>query len=732
MWKKKCSVTSTELGRTAFIELCLKETKVAETTFAALWRRLGFSMDWNKSYTTIGTQARAISQRSFIDLFKKGYIYRRNEPALFCTACRTSVAQAELDDIELPCSFNTITFKTEDGKDLSIATTRPELLPSCVALFYHPDDARYTHLAGKQAIVPLFDYTVPLLPDTTVQPDKGTGLVMCCTFGDKTDILWFKTHNLPYKESIGRNGVMTTAAGFLVGKKVKDAREAVIAKLTERGLLTTTRPITHSVNIHERCKKEIEYLALPQWFLSLLPYKEEFIRSAATCTWFPSFMQSRYINWVDNIGWDWCLSRQRFFGIPFPVWFCQSCTATILPDEATLPVDPQESKPPISACQQCGSSSIIPDTDVMDTWNTSSLTPYICRELFDGDKATFLPMSMRPQAHDIIRTWAFYTIVKTWMHDQTHPWNDIVISGHVLTTQGSKISKSESNSPLVPENLLRMYPADVVRHWTASAKLGHDVAFSETQLKLGSRLTVKLWNAFRFIKEHTSRYTVEPIKDNVAGIINQWIMHQATETFTRYQQSLEQYEYSHALEIAEKFFWHDFCDNYLELIKDQLFNPTNYSAEEINSVRATLNYLGMCMLQWFAPFMPYITEQLYRNCYLEIYHVASLHQTKFANVQKQYHYPQIQHTMNDLLAIVNQVRKLKSDHQLSLKTSFNELIIASQSAGKIDQLKHELTSSETLLKGITRAESIIFKRDEAITESKLEGGVNDYRAVIVV
>ncbi len=417
--EKKLEIHAHALKRSEFIQICLKETEEVEKQFEALWKRIGLSADWSASYSTIDERSRYISQLSFIELYKKGFVYRKDEPALYCTNCRTTVAQAELDDMEKASSFNDVVF-TSNGEELIIGTTRPELLAAVNALFYHPDDARYKHLAGKTARIPYYNTEVPILADTAVDPEKGTGIAMSSTFGDKTDVAWFKKFKLPYKPIIGLDGVFTEQAGPLAGMRVHSAREKIVALLEEKGLLRNKRAITHSVNVHERCKKEIEYLILTQWFLSLLPYKQQFIDLGNKIEWYPSFMKSRYVNWVENISWDWCLSRQRFYGIPFPAWHCTACKKILLADVAQLPLDPQETS--YKGSCPCGSSSIVPDTDVMDTWNTSSLTPYICASLRLNKKedifqeavtSQFIPMSMRPQAHDIIRTWAFDTIVKT-------------------------------------------------------------------------------------------------------------------------------------------------------------------------------------------------------------------------------------------------------------------------------------------------------------------------------
>jgi len=709
--EKKRDITPHGMTRSEFISICLEESALAEKKFEDLWKRIGLSVDWNLCYSTIDERSRFISQASFIDLYKKGFIYRKYEPSLYCTTCRTAVAQAELDDAEKDSQFIDIAFSAQDGTDLIISTTRPELLFSCVAVFYHPQDSRYTHLQGKLARVPYYGFTVPLLAEETVMIDKGTGLVMCCTFGDKSDIAWFKKHGLPYKPSIGSDGRWLPETDILAGLKALPAREKIIEKLTEIGVVRGTKKIMHAVTVHERCKKEIEYLALSQWFLSVLEHKERFIQAGESINWYPEFMQSRYKNWVENISWDWCLSRQRFYGIPFPVWHCQNCKEIILASVEQLPVDPQEQNL-VTICPGCQSSDIKPDTDVMDTWNTSSLSPYICAsfstdrtQLFEKE-LSFLPMSMRPQAHDIIRTWAFYTIVKASLHHHTIPWKDIMISGHVLSTAKEKISKSQGNSPLEPENLLKIYSADVIRYWTASGSLGQDVAFSENQLKIGLKLTVKLWNAFKFIQMHPAPAHTE--MPRACGTVNTWMLHELSQAFAQYQKYMDSYELGLALASVEKFFWAVFCDNYLELIKNQLFNPTQYAPEEVTATLWALRKAGLSLLQMYAPFMPHITEMLYQELYRGAIQESSIlessiHITQLEDIQLPYDSSASFHTMGLVLELTEQVRRLKTEQQLSLKTEFAELQIYCTAEQKI------LLEKETqLIAGITHARQVLY------------------------
>ncbi len=713
--EKKNGVKAHLMKRSEFIELCLKESHEAEKAFAELYKQLGLSIDWSKTYSTISPNVRKISQHSFIELFKKGLAYRKTEPALYCTTCRTSVAQAELDDSDISSTFNDIEFTTTDGEKLIIATTRPELLPACVAIFYHPSDTRYTKLSGKKAIVPVFGQQVSIISDEKVDPEKGTGLVMCCTFGDQTDILWYKKHSLPFIQVVGLDGRWTQAAGPLAGLPVHEARKKIIELLKETGKLLNQKPITHNVNVHERCKQEIEYLAPSQWFVKILEHRDELLAQADKINWYPDYMKVRYVDWVKNLSWDWCISRQRFYGIPFPVWHCKDCGEVLLADEKILPVDPQEQSFPGGKCTKCGSINITPETDVMDTWNTSGLTPQINLHWPEKspDKLT-LPMSMRPQAHDIIRTWAFYTIAKAYFHNKQLPWQDIVISGHVLAGK-EKISKSKENSKMSPEMLLQTYPADVIRYWAANGRLGIDTAFSENQLKIGQRLLTKLWNALRFCSEQFGNYKKAQTAPKLDAV-NEWLLHNFTKTVTAYINAYDKYEYYTALEIVEKFFWQTFCDNYLELVKDRFFNPDKYSQEEINATKFVLYEVGFGILQLFSPIVPYITETLYQKIYRQSQGKVSIHLITLDTNRYNYNFDESNQTLEKVLDIINSVRKLKSEAQLSLKTELQNLVIISENQKTLKQIK----AQETLICGITKALKLEIQ-NQATGENK-EGG----------
>jgi valyl-tRNA synthetase len=705
--EKKHNTNVSKLGREKFIELCLSTTEEMKVKFVSLWQTMGLSAELEKTYSTISPTVQKIAQESFIELYKKNYAYIKSEPALYCTQCRTTVAQAELDDLDQPSNFYDVAFTSTDQQKIVIATTRPELLPSCVALLFHPDDARYTALKNKKAIVPLFGQEVPILPDELVLPEKGTGLVMVCTFGDKTDIEWYKKHKLPHVQSIGFDGKFLPGAGPLAGLNVRDARVKVVQLLQEQALILNQKSITHAVNVHERCKHPIEYAILPQWFIKVVEYADEFLKSAEKIQWRPQHMKHRFDDWVKNLSWDWCISRQRVFGIPFPVWYCNDCSHILLAELNQLPVDPQQT-PYAQACSNCKSSNIRPEKDVMDTWNTSSLTPYICKELFEQNgqspfrDTTFVPMSMRPQAHDIIRTWAFYTLVKSWMHTKNIPWNEIVISGYVLSENKEKISKSKDNAPTDPEKLLAMYAPDAIRFWTASATLGQDTAFSAEQIGIGQKLLTKLFNAAKFVHLNSQNQQVVAQKPEKLELVNAWMLARMQQTLVEYHKHFNENEFSLALQGVEKLFWHDFCDNYLEIIKDQFFNPANYSDAQKQATLWSLHEVLFVILQLYAPYLPHITEYLYQQLFVSSKKMHSIHLTQLPQVQVADE--MVIEQMNLLLSVIAQVRRLKTGAQLSLRTDIELLHIV----GLTDEQKSIVSANQALLMGVCKVQRIDF------------------------
>ncbi|MEM4247156.1 MAG: valine--tRNA ligase, partial [Candidatus Woesearchaeota archaeon] len=419
--EKLKNVKGAAMERQEFIKLCEDTLKEIRPAFVADWKRIGMSCDFSLFYSTINEHCRRISQWSFLDLVNQGRVYRKEAPALWCPLCGTAISQVECRDEEKNSTFNDVVFKV-DGKDVLIATTRPELLPACVAVFAHPTDARYKDLFGKKAKVPLFDFEVPIIADERADPAKGTGIVMCCTFGDTTDIAWYLAHKLPLKQAIDKNGGMTEIAGKYKGMSLHKARKAIIEDLKAAGLLKAQKPITHEVKVHERCGTEIEIINSKQWFIRYLDLKEDLLRWGAELKWHPEFMKHRYDNWVKGLQWDWLISRQRFFGVPFPVWYCSKCDEPVFADEKKLPVDPLRDKPPKKACPKCKNDKFVPEKDVLDTWATSSMTPQLSVQLVpEKYRKKLYPMSLRPQAHEIISFWLFNTLVKSRLHYKCNP-----------------------------------------------------------------------------------------------------------------------------------------------------------------------------------------------------------------------------------------------------------------------------------------------------------------------
>ncbi len=662
--EKELGIKANSMPREKFRELCLEVTRKTEEKLREEWYSLGISCDWNLYYSTINDYCIKISQLSFIDLYKKNRVYLKEAPTLWCPTCQTAIAQVEMQDVEKKSYFNDIIFKVEN-EDLIIATTRPELLPACVAVFVHPEDKRYKHLVGKKAKVPLFNYEVPILEDTRVDPMKGSGAVMCCTFGDTTDVEWYLAYNLPLKEAIGKDGKLTEIAGKYKGMSIKEARKAIIEDLKKNNLLVAQRKIKHFVKVHERCGTEIEIIHSKQWFIKYLDLKDKFIELGRKLNWYPEHMRHRYENWVKGLQWDWCISRQRFFGVPFPVWYCKDCGEVIIAEEDQLPVDPTIDKPKVKECPRCGSTNFVPEYDVMDTWATSSLTPMIVSK-WKHDDAFFnkiFPMSLRCNGHDIISFWLFNTVVKSYLHENKLPWKDVMINGFVLDEKGEKMCKSKGNV-IYPSEIIEKYGADVLRYWAASTSLGEDVLVKEKQFITGKRLVNKLWNASKFAFMHLKDYNLE--KPTRLNIIDKWLFTKLNRTIKESTKFFDAYEFSKAKFLTEQFFWNDFCDNYLEIIKTKLYNKDKYDVDTIISTKYTLYNVLLTIIKMFAPIMPHITEEIYHSFFKKYEKKESIHICSWPKEFKDYEDKKAYDAGELLIDILKLARKFKTHNQKPL------------------------------------------------------------------
>lgn len=639
--EKDLKITASKLPRHEFVEKCYLTCKKFEELYENLWRRIGLSVDWSLVYTTIEERSRRISQRSFIELLKKGKIYHKEEPVMWCPKCHTAIAQAEIEERNFDSSFINLKFKFEDGEDLIIATTRPELLSSCAAVFVHPKDRRYSDYDDREVIVPVFGHKVKIIKDDQVDMEKGTGAVMCCTFGDRQDIEWWKKHGLALKISIDDYGRMNKNSKEFDRMKIKEARVEIIKKAEEEGLIEKKINISHFVNTHERCGTPIEFLSKPQWFIKILDIKEDLIKQADKINWYPSYMKKRYVNWVENIAWDWCISRQRFYGVPIPVWFCKDCGSYITPLDKDLPIDPMKDKPEGLKCPKCNSVNFKAEEDLLDTWATSSLTPEINYKWGEKDQiSNIYPMDLRAQAHDIIRTWTFYTIVKSFLHNNSIPWKNVVISGFVTipsndpgkvnikggkkTFKSEKISKSKHGEIASPLKLLEKYSADILRYWSANASPGADLQLKNIdEIEIGKKVINKIWNSFRFISMNLEEFKFEK-PDNIE-IIDKYIFYLMNEVIEKVTLSFDKYDFRVVRNISIDFFYKVFCDNYLEIIKDRIYNPDIRGIETKNSALWTLYKIGFTILKILAPILPYITEEIYQNLFKEQIGSISIH-----------------------------------------------------------------------------------------------------------
>ena len=718
------------ISRRNFIELCEKLTLEDEKHFEALWRQLGLSIDWSQTYQTISPDAQAVSQKAFLNNLSRGEAYQAMAPTLWDVTFRTAVAQAELEDRDQPGAFHRIGFDGPDGK-IFIETTRPELIPACVALVAHPDDERYQPMFGKNVKTPLFGVEVPVLAHHLAQKDKGSGIAMICTFGDVTDVIWWRELDLPNRAILGWDGriiseapeIISDAKGKevfaqLAGKTVFSAKQTIVELLQASGdMVGEPKPITHPVKFFEKGDKPLEIVSTRQWYIRNggrdQVLREKLIELGKALKFHPDFMRVRFENWVNGLTGDWLISRQRFFGVPIPVWYQLDADGNpdfekvITPDVQSLPVDPSSQCPAGFTEDQRGKpNGFIGEVDIMDTWATSSLTPQLAGGwISDPEKyAKVFPFDLRPQGQDIIRTWLFSTVLRSFQEEGVLPWSDAALSGWILDPDRKKMSKSKGNV-VVPNDLLDEHGSDAVRYWAASARLGTDAAFDVGQMKVGRRLAIKVLNAAKFVlsfeASSDAKEVTEPIDRAMLSALSE-VVAQAGKAF-------ESYDHTKALELTETFFW-NFTDDYLELVKERAYGQDTSPEAQASAVLA-LRIALHTQLRLLAPFIPFATEEAW-----SWWQDGSIHRSTWPQSSELDNFTQGQSAsmLNTASEALMGVRKAKSDQQLSMKAEITSLTINAPEA-KLNELKQ----IEADLSSVGKIEKISFEAGDVLAISNV-------------
>ncbi len=656
---------------------------------------LGISSDYEIYYSTIDEHSQKVSQRSFINLVKQGDAYRKDFPTMWCPECQTSIAQAELEDKEYKELFSTLKFSC-GGKELLIATTRPELLGACVAVFVNPKDKRYKSFVGKKAKVPLFNFEVPIIEDESADMEEGTGVLMICSYGDKFDVDAIGRHKLEPKVIFNKAGELQV--GDYKGLRIKEARKKILEDLKNSDLIKEQKEISHVVNCHDKCGTEIEFLPTQQWFIKLLDGRKNYLEAAKKINWYPDFMYKRYENWVNGLEWDWSISRDRHFGVPIPVWECLSCKEIILPEEKELPVDPLQTK---KKCPKCGKEAT-PEKRVFDTWATSSLTPQIAAELPGAKGKIKLPLSIRPNGHDIIRTWAFYTIVKSHLHENLIPWKDIIISG-IVSLGGEKMSKSKGNV-VNPVEVMNKFGSDALRFWAASSKLGNDLDFQEQDLVAGKRLITKLLNAAKFVFMNLEGYDGKS-KPKSLCFSDEIFLNKLNLLISESTNAFDNYEYAKSKSLVESFFWKDFADNYIEIVKKRVYQG---SGDDKLSAQYVLYQSLLALVKMFAPLIPFITEEIYQTHFAKNEEDKSIHISAWPEEIKVKSDKNGDLIWQKLLEVISFVRQKKSEEKKSMKAEIR-LFVPKEDLKLLEGVREDLigvTNSVEIQEGELKVEFV--------------------------
>lgn len=702
--ERQLNITRKDIDRHEFTKLCSEFAQKNIATMTNQFIRLGESMDPSIYYQTDAEYYRRITQISFIELFHKGHIYKGEFPVNWCPRCMTAMADAEVVYSDRTTKLNTIKFyftqspdehllkfhgigKDATGVFIEIATTRPEMLAACQIVAVHPTDERAPWLVGQTVKVPTVDKEVKIVEDDAVDPEFGTGLVMICTVGDKEDLNWVFKYKLPLEMSIDEEGKMTAITGKYKGMKIEDARKAIIQDMTHDGLLLKQEPLAQNVGVCWRCKTPVEFINAKQWFLKTIPFKQLVLDASNAMAWYPQFMKIRLEDWVNSLEWDWVISRQRYFATPIPLWECESCGDVVLARPEDCYIDPTIDKPPVEKCQNCG-GRLKGCEDVFDTWMDSSISP-LYNTFWHRDEKKFrhlYPMSVRPQAHDIIRTWAFYTILRCTLLTDEKPFEDIMMGGFILSEDGTPMHASLGNV-IDPLQVIDEYGTDAFRCYAASCALGEDNPFRRKDVVRGTKLLRKLWNVQQFIGNIINEG--KPQKPAKVQDIDQWILTKYSKLVSTCTKQMDVFDYSPAMKDIEYFLWHELADHYLEMIKGSLYNKKN-----VDSIQYTLYTVGLGIIKLFAPFFPHITEEIYTSQYKDLetspsIHVSTWPEPVFIDEEKE----KAGETVKEYIA---KVRAWKSEQGMALNAPMPALATYAPSEIIARLIPHDTIISSTL------------------------------------
>jgi valyl-tRNA synthetase len=675
--------------------------------------KLGCSIDWNTEYRTMDPDYWRRTQRSFILLYKKGYMYRGMHPVNWCPHDETAIADAEVDYVKKDGILHYIRFPFEGTSDYAlIATSRPEFIPACVAIEVNPKDERYSKYIGKTIVVPIVNRPVKVIADECVDPKFGTGVVMICTYGDKEDVKTVIKHKLPIIMLLKENGQLNENGGKYAGLYLNQARAAIVKDLTDAGLLEKTEKISHEVGVCDRCKTQVEVLERVQWFMNTRKLTDQVVEAANEIVWYPDYMKNRLIDWAKSLDWDWVISRQRLFATPIPVWYCKNCGELILAREEWVPIDPKLENPRIEKCPKCGGKDFTAEQDVFDTWMDSSITCAVHAGWPDrADWKHLFPADVHPSGTDIIRTWAYYLMVRHLALFNEEPFKSCLINGMVLGSDGRKMSKSLKNYAAAPE-VLNKYGADATRQWAAGGgATGSDIPYRAQDVEYGKRFLVKLWNASGFTSNLLADYKPQAHADLELQPLDKWIISKAENLTKKVTEAFEKCQFNIAVEEIRNFTWHVFCDYYVEAVKDRLYNPDLHGQSKRLSAQYTLYEVLYRILQLLAPVTPHLTEEIYQHMFAENKGFESLQTSPWPKFNSELADEKAEKNGDLLIAIIGEVRHDKAEKKLPLNAPMKNLIIYADT----DETTKVISSASGDIAGtlkVTNIEVLSEKRSE--------------------